>query len=67
MSDAIKHECGIAVIRLLKPLSYYQQKYGSHFYGLQKMYLLGREPGRTVKPIKGCFLSLHYPVEAKVK
>jgi amidophosphoribosyltransferase len=40
MSDAIKHECGIAVIRLLKPLSYYQQKYGSHFYGLQKMYLM---------------------------
>ncbi len=40
MSDAIKHECGIAVIRLLKPLSYYQQKYGSPFYGLQKMYLM---------------------------
>ena len=40
MSDAIKHECGIAVIRLLKPLSYYQQKYGSPFFGLQKMYLM---------------------------
>lgn len=40
MSDSIKHECGIAFIRLLKPLSYYQQKYGSALYGLKKLYLL---------------------------
>ncbi|MDP1725873.1 MAG: amidophosphoribosyltransferase [Bacteroidota bacterium] len=40
MSDPIKHECGIAVIRLLKPLSFYQEKYGSALYGLTKMYLL---------------------------
>ncbi|MCE2787099.1 MAG: amidophosphoribosyltransferase [Bacteroidota bacterium] len=40
MSDAIKHECGIAFIRLLKPLDYYQQKYGSSLYGLKKLYLL---------------------------
>ncbi len=40
MSDAIKHECGIALIRLRKPLTYYQQKYGSALYGLKKMYLL---------------------------
>ncbi|NER17216.1 amidophosphoribosyltransferase [Spongiivirga citrea] len=40
MSDAIKHECGIALIRLLKPLAYYKEKYGSAFYGVQKMYLL---------------------------
>ena len=40
MSDAIKHECGIALVRLLKPLDYYKQKYGSSFYGLQKMYLM---------------------------
>jgi amidophosphoribosyltransferase len=40
MSDAIKHECGIALIRLLKPLSYYQEKYGSSLYGLKKLYLL---------------------------
>jgi len=40
MSDAIKHECGIALVRLLKPLDYYQEKYGSSFYGLQKMYLM---------------------------
>lgn len=40
MSDAIKHECGIALLRLLKPLEYYQQKYGSAFYGIHKMYLL---------------------------
>ena len=40
MSDAIKHECGIALIRLLKPLEYYKEKYGSAFYGVHKMYLL---------------------------
>ena len=40
MSDAIKHECGIAMIRLLKPLSYYKEKYGTSFYALNKMYLL---------------------------
>lgn len=40
MSDAIKHECGIALIRLLKPLSFYQEKYGSALYGLKKLYLL---------------------------
>lgn len=40
MSDTIKHECGIALIRLLKPLSYYQEKYGTPFYGLHKLYLL---------------------------
>ena len=40
MSDALKHECGIAMVRLLKPLQYYKDKYGSAFYGLNKMYLL---------------------------
>jgi amidophosphoribosyltransferase len=40
MSDHIKHECGIALLRLLKPLSFYQKKYGTAFYGLNKMYLL---------------------------
>jgi amidophosphoribosyltransferase len=40
MSDAIKHECGISVIRLLKPLEYYKEKYGSAFYGVNKMYLM---------------------------
>tara|TARA_R110002073_G_scaffold6370_2_gene37699 strand:- start:16545 stop:18443 length:1899 start_codon:yes stop_codon:yes gene_type:complete len=40
MSDALKHECGIAHIRLLKPLEYYKKKYGSAFYGVNKMYLL---------------------------
>jgi len=40
MSDQIKHECGIAFIRLLKPLSYYQEKYGTTLYGLNKLYLL---------------------------
>jgi amidophosphoribosyltransferase len=40
MSDAIKHECGIALVRLLKPLDYYIKKYGTATYGLDKMYLL---------------------------
>lgn len=40
MSDQIKHECGIGLIRLLKPLEYYQEKYGSALWGLNKMYLL---------------------------
>ena len=40
MSELIKHECGIAMLRLLKPIEYYQKKYGTAFYGLNKMYLL---------------------------
>ena len=40
MSDHIKHECGIALIRLLKPLEYYQKKYGTKSYGINKMYLM---------------------------
>lgn len=40
MSDQIKHECGLAVIRLLKPLDYYLEKYGTALYGLNKMQLL---------------------------
>nr|WP_320117256.1 amidophosphoribosyltransferase [uncultured Marinifilum sp.] len=40
MSDQLKHECGIAMVRLLKPLEYYQEKYGSWRYGIQKLYLL---------------------------
>ncbi len=38
--EELKHECGVAVIRLLKPLSYYQRKYGTWRYGLNKLYLL---------------------------
>ncbi|MGB0880212.1 MAG: amidophosphoribosyltransferase [Polaribacter sp.] len=40
MSDSIKHECGIAMVRLKKPLQFYKDKYGSAFYGINKMYLL---------------------------
>jgi amidophosphoribosyltransferase len=40
MSDQLKHECGIALLRLKKPLQYYAEKYGTAFYGLNKMYLL---------------------------
>jgi amidophosphoribosyltransferase len=40
MSDRIKHECGIAMLRLRKPMEYYIEKYGTWSYGLQKMYLM---------------------------
>lgn len=40
MSDAIKHECGIALVRLKKPIEFYKKKYGSSYYGIDKMYLL---------------------------
>jgi amidophosphoribosyltransferase len=40
MSDAIKHECGIALLRLKKPISYYQEKYGTALFGINKMYLM---------------------------
>lgn len=40
MSEAIKHECGLAYVRLLKPISYYHRKYGTAFFGLNKLYLL---------------------------
>jgi len=38
--EQLKHECGVAMIRLLKPLAYYQQKYGTWMYGLNKLYLM---------------------------
>ena len=38
--EQLKHECGVALIRLLKPLNYYVQKYGTCRYGLDKLYLL---------------------------
>ncbi len=38
--ELLKHECGVAMIRLLKPLEYYQEKYGTWMYGLNKLYLL---------------------------
>ena len=40
MSDFLQHECGVAMIRLLKPLSYYKEKYNTSFYALNKMYLM---------------------------
>jgi amidophosphoribosyltransferase len=40
MSDHINHECGLALIRLLKPLEFYKKKYGTSSYGLNKLYLM---------------------------
>ena len=38
--EELKEDCGVALIRLLKPLSYYQEKYGTWMYGLNKLYLM---------------------------
>ena len=38
--EELKHECGIAMVRLRKPLEYYKEKYGTYFYGFNKLYLL---------------------------
>ena len=38
--EPLKHNCGVALIRLLKPLSYYERKYGTSRYGLEKLYLM---------------------------
>ena len=51
MSDAIKHECGIALLQLKKPLSFYKEKYGSTFYGINKMYLLMEKQHNRVKMV----------------
>src|SRR5271157_3590319 len=40
MSDSLSHECGVALVRLLKPLSYYQEKYGTPLWGFTKLFLL---------------------------
>ena len=40
MSDILNHECGIALVRLLKPLEYYHNKYGSYLYGLNRLYIM---------------------------
>ena len=52
MSDAIKHECGIALIRLKKPLSYYQEKYGTALFGINKMYLMMENSTIEVKMVQ---------------
>jgi len=62
MSDAIKHECGIALVRLLKPLEFYKEKYGSAFYGIQKMYLLMEKQHNRGQDGAG-FASIKFDVE----
>ena len=63
MSDALKHECGIALIRLLKPLEFYKEKYGTAFYGIQKMYLLMEKQHNRGQDGAG-FASIKLNVEA---
>jgi amidophosphoribosyltransferase len=62
MSDAIKHECGIALLRLKKPLAFYKEKYGSAFYGVQKMYLLMEKQHNRGQDGAG-FASIKFDVE----
>ena len=62
MSDAIKHECGIAMVRLLKPLQYYKDKYGTAFYGINKMYLLMEKQHNRGQDGAG-FASIKFDVE----
>ena len=62
MSDSIKHECGIAFLRLLKPLEFYKEKYGTAFYGIQKMYLLMEKQHNRGQDGAG-FASIKFDVE----
>ncbi|WP_333599615.1 amidophosphoribosyltransferase [Flavobacterium sp.] len=62
MSDAIKHECGIALLRLKKPLAFYKEKYDSAFYGVQKMYLLMEKQHNRGQDGAG-FASIKFDVE----
>ena len=62
MSDSIKHECGIAFLRLLKPLEFYKEKYGTVFYGIQKMYLLMEKQHNRGQDGAG-FASIKFDVE----
>jgi len=63
MSDSLKHECGIAMLRLLKPLDFYKKKYGTSFYGIQKMYLLLEKQHNRGQDGAG-FASIKLDVEA---
>ncbi len=47
--EPLKHNCGVALIRLLKPLSYYERKYGTSRYGLEKLYLMMEKPHNRVQ------------------
>jgi amidophosphoribosyltransferase len=62
MSDALQHECGIALVRLLKPLEFYKEKYGTAFYGIQKMYLLMEKQHNRGQDGAG-FASIKFDVE----
>lgn len=66
MSEELRHKCGIALIRLLKPLEYYQLKYGSWKYGLQKLYLLMEKQRNRGQDGAG-IVSLKFDVPAGMK
>ena len=56
--EVLKHECGVAMVRLLKPLEYYHEKYGSWMYGLNKLYLLMEKQHNRGQEGAGLALSL---------
>jgi amidophosphoribosyltransferase len=62
MSDALQHECGIALVRLLKPLEFYKEKYGTAFYGIQKMYFMMEKQHNRGQDGAG-FASIKFDVE----
>ncbi len=60
--EQLKHECGIAMIRLLKPLEYYKEKYGTYAYGLNKLYLLREKQHNRGQEAAGCgCIKMHAP------
>ncbi|MDE7397263.1 MAG: amidophosphoribosyltransferase, partial [Muribaculum sp.] len=60
--EQLKHECGIAMIRLLKPLEYYKEKYGTYAYGLNKLYLLMEKQHNRGQEAAGCgCIKMHAP------
>jgi amidophosphoribosyltransferase len=62
MSDPIKHECGVAIVRLKKPLAYYRETYGSSLWGLKKLYLLmEKQRNRGQDGVGMCVLKQHMP------
>lgn len=63
--EPLKHECGVAMIRLLKPLEYYQEKYGTWMYGLNKLYLLMENNTTADRKAPGWPVSNWRPIPVK--
>ena len=65
--EPLKHECGVAMVRLLKPLSYYKEKYGTWHYGLNKLYLLMEKQHNRGQEAAGAgCIKMHSPPAANM-